>query len=322
MRRPWVAAQTRVMSNPESSTLTGFSEQLVELVAGAAKGVAAVKAAPYRVVSGVALTSDLLAVTDHTLKREERIGIVLAGGHEGTATLVGRAPGLDVALLRVEQAPLTPLEAASAALQAGALAAVVGFTADVGPSASLGIFGAVGGQRRMWRGSTLEQFLRLDVNLYPSQSGAAVVDMHGRLVGLATPALLRHSAVAVPYSTLQKLADELVKEGRIRQGYLGVGLQTVAIPASLREKTGSAAESGLMLLSVEAGSAAEHSGLQLGDILLSLGGHATPDSDDLQAVLRGEAVGQTLQANLVRGGELLHLPVLISERKPAGRKGE
>lgn len=308
------------MSSSDAVTLSGFSDQVVSLVARGAKGVAAVKSAPYRVASAVALGEDLLATTDHTLKREERLTVVLPSGQETSGSLLGRAPGLDLAVLRVEGAGLEPLPETSQSIRPGTMIAVVGFTADVGPSASLGIVGAVGGQRRTWRGGTLDQFLRLDVNLYPSQSGAAVIDMDGGLVGLATPALLRHSGIAVPVATLRRIADELQREGRLRQGYLGIGLQAVAIPENLRERIGVPSRSGLMLLSVEEGSPAEQAGLQLGDILVSLGGKVIAEPEDLQEELRGDAVGKTLEALLIRGGEAARVPVQIQERKAGGRK--
>jgi S1-C subfamily serine protease len=307
--------QTVLMSSTETKTLDTFSDELVELVAKTTPGIVAVKAAPYRVVSGIAIAPDLVAISEHTLKREERIGVVLGAGGETTASLVGRAPGIDLAVLRVEGAQLTPLKETSPGdLKTGALAAVVGYTADVGPSVSLGVIGALGGPRRTWRNGTLDEFIRLDVNLYPSQAGAAVVDMNGALIGAATPALSRHSSIAVPLGTVRRVAQELVQSGRIRRGYLGVGVQPVAIPASLRERAGIKAEAGLMLLSIEPDGPAEHSGLQLGDILISIGARATPDVDDLQDALSGDAIGKTQEATVVRGGEIMRLPVSIRER--------
>ncbi len=310
--------QTEDMSSSETIPASALSAQLVRLIEESTHGVAVVKGAAYRTSSAVVIADNLIATTAHTLKREERVGIVLPGGAEATGTLAGRDPGIDVALLHVEGAKLAPL-APAAPPRVGALIAVVGFTADVGPSASLGIIGAVGGPRRTWRGGSLDQFIRLDVNVYPSQSGAAIVDIEGGLIGLATPALLRHSAVAIPYTTLKRVADEISREGRLRQGYLGVGLQPLPLPDSLREKAGVASRSALMVLSIEPESSAERSGLQLGDILLSLGGVPTEDPEDLQQVLRGDRVGQTLEALLIRGGEIVRLPVYIQER-PSKRR--
>jgi S1-C subfamily serine protease len=296
-----------------------LSEALVGLIANTSSGVVAVKAAPYRVVSGLAIGNELVAVADHSLRRDGRVPILTAGGQQAEATILGRDPGVDLALLKVEGVQLSSLPAADVVtLKPGSLAAVVGMTIDVGPSASLGILGAVGGARRTWRGGMLEQFYRLDVNLYPSQSGAAVVDAEGHLIGLATAGLLRHAAVAVPVATLKRIAQELLKEGRIRRGYLGIGVQTVVIPATLREKLETAAESGLILLSVEPDSPADKAGLQLGDILIAIDGNPLSDVDELQALLRGNTVGQSLPVVLLRGGDRLEAQVVVSEKVKKG----
>ena len=314
------------MSNETTTALKTLSRELEDLVTRVASGIVAVKAAPYRTVSGVCIGQDLVAVADHILKRIDRVPVVSSDGKEATAVILGRASSLDLAILKVEGASFTPLPHADAAgLKAGSLAVVVGLTTDVGPSASLGVLGAVGGERRTWRGGPggmLDQFVRLDVNLYPSQSGAAVVDADGRLIGLATPALSRHSAMAVPVATIERITAELLKQGRIRRGYLGVGMQPVAIPEALRTKTGTNDEAGLMLLSVEADSPAEQAGLQLGDILLSLDGKSLADVDDLQALLHGEAVGSTVSAVLIRGGEIVRPSIQIAERPVAKRVGK
>ncbi len=295
--------------------LSGISQALVDLVNRSAPGVVAVKAAPYRVVSGLVLRDGLVAVADHTLRREDRIPIHAAGGEEIPATILGRDPSVDLAILKTDGLSTQPLPLADAdALKPGMLAAVVGLTIDVGPSASLGILGAVGGSRRTWRGGTLDQFFRLDVNLYPSQSGAAVVTAEGQLIGMATPGLLRHSAVALPLATIYRVADELLKEGRIRHGYLGVGLQPVRIPANLRSKIDGGAESGLILLSVEPHSPAEGANLQMGDILVSLNGKMVTDIEDLQTSLRGDVIGQTVKALIIRGGEPVEVTITVTER--------
>jgi S1-C subfamily serine protease len=278
-----------------------------------------VKAAPYRVVSGVALRDDIVAVTNHTLRQGGSVQVQASNGKAFSATVLGREPRLDLAFLKTEGGGLTVLPAAEpAAFKAGSLAATVGMTMDVGPSVSLGILGAVGGNRRTWRGGNLDHFLRLDVNLYPSQSGAAVVNAEGHLIGLATPGLLRHSAVAVPVVTMNRIADELLREGRIRHGYLGVGMQPVPIPRALREMLEGAPESALIVLSVEPDSPAEKANMQLGDILVALDGRPTTAVEELQDVLRGDVIGRTVKAVLIRGGNVVEIDVTLAERPKKG----
>jgi S1-C subfamily serine protease len=304
--------------NGIKTDLSGLSRDVAELVARTVSGVVAVKAGAYRTVSGVSVREDLVAVVSPALRREEHIPVHAADGTQGVGTLLGRDPGIHVAFLKVAGLPLKPLAVRDPTeLRAGMLAAVVGLTTDAGPSASLGILGAVSGPRRMWRGGTLDHFIRLDVNTYPSQAGAAVVDSEGGLIGMATPGLLQFSSVAVPVKTLNRVAEELLQQGRIRQGYLGIGLQPVAVPPVLREKIGSRQESGLIILSVEPDSPAEKAAVQLGDILISLDEKPLADVEDLQDALRGENVGQRRRLVLVRGGERVESEITISER--AGR---
>lgn len=303
------------MSSTLVTDLSGVSQALIDLVSRSTHGVVAVKAAAHRVVSGVLLHDGLVAVADHSLRREDQVPVCESSGKEVLATILGRDPSVDLAILKAEglsNPPLLPADVSG--LKPGTLAAVVGLTMDVGPSASLGILGAVGGSRRTWRGGTLDHFFRLDVNLYPSQSGAAVVTAEGHLIGMATPGLLRHSAVALPLTTIHRVSDELLKEGRIRHGYLGVGLQPVRIPANLRSRMNAAADTGLIVLSVEPESPAERAALQIGDILVSLNRRTVSDIEELQTALRGDVVGQTVKVLVLRGGEPAELLVTVTER--------
>jgi S1-C subfamily serine protease len=308
-------AETEVMKETNEFDLQGYSDAITRVVEQAGRSVVAVKSAAYRVVSGVAFRPDLIAVNSHVLKRDGPIPIQLPDGTDAQAAILGRDPGVDVAVLQLKDGKLEPVEAEKEAnLRAGALAIVVGRTIDAGPSASVGILGAVGGPRRTWRGGELHRFLRLDVNLYPSQAGASVVGVNGRSLGMATGAMLRHSALAIPHETLNRIADELLREGRIRQGYLGVGLQPVAIPEHLRSKSSVAGEVGLMVLSVEPGTGAEDAGLQLGDILIAASGRTLADTETLMAALRGDAVGKPMNVTLIRAGQILEAEIRVSDK--------
>ena len=312
-RRP--PAHSKRMSGTQLNDLSTFSQALVTLVANTAQSVVVVKSAAHRTTSGIRVGENLIAVASHSLRREERVTIQTATGSEAVASILGRDPGIDLAILKADGLagkPATPAD--PAALRAGALAVVVGMTADVGPTASLGILGAVGPARRNWRGGTLDHFFRLDVNLYPSQSGAAVVNAAGELLGMATPALSRHSTVAVPTTTIERICKELAEQGRIRHGYLGVGVQPVLLPESIRSSQTGVGKTGLIVLSVESASPAERSGVQLGDILLELNSQPLADIDDLQNALRGNVIGTPVKLRLLRGGQRAELETTILER--------
>jgi S1-C subfamily serine protease len=307
------------MDSENQFDLEAYSRSLTRVVEQAGRSVVAIKPGAYRVVSGVAFREDLIAVNNHQLKREGVVPVHLPDGAEAQATILGRDPTRDVAVLQTRDVKLeicAPEQEAN--LKPGALAVVVGRTIDAGLSASVGILGAVGGARRTWRGGDLHRFLRLDVNLYPSQAGAAVVSAAGRFLGMATGAMLRHSALAIPPETLHQIADELLREGHIRQGYLGVGLQPVAIPEHLRSRSPLAGQTGLMVLSVEPDTGADKAGLQLGDILVAAGGTTLSDTESLLALLRGEAVGKPMKIALLRAGNLVETEIQVSDRTAKG----
>lgn len=311
-------AHTGAMDNANFD-FQSFSDTLTRLVETSVACVVGLKAGAYRSASGVAVGENLIAVADSTLRREERIPVQAADGTRGSGTLLGREPRLHLAFITVEGLTLKPLPPSDPATwKPGMLAAIVGLTTDAGPSASLGMLGVVSGPRRTWRGGMMDRFVRLDANVYPSQSGAAVVDPQGRLIGMATPGLLQYSTVALPVETLNRVANELLKRGRIRQGYLGVGVQRVAVRQGANQP-GDEQTFGLIILSVEPDSPAEKAELQLGDVLLSLDGKQLSDVDDLQDVLAGERVGSSVEVIFSRAGDRMSREITIAEREKKGR---
>jgi S1-C subfamily serine protease len=182
----------------------------------------------------------------------------------------------------------------------------------------MGVISAVAGPWRTWRGGLIDRFVRLDVAAYPGSSGSALVDSQGRLLGMVTSGLSRAAPLAIPISTVERVAAELLARGHITRGYLGVGLQAVPLPPDLASKNGLSAEPGLILLSVEPDGPAAKGGLLLGDILVGLGGSRVRDTDDVQALLESESVGKELAATVIRGGQLSQLKVTVGER-PATR---
>jgi S1-C subfamily serine protease len=131
---------------------------------------------------------------------------------------------------------------------------------------------------------------------------------------MATAALSRVAPLTVPVSTVNRVTATLLEKGHIPRGYLGIGLQPVSIPAELKTKLSLANTNGIIVLSVEPGGPAERGGLMIGDILVTLEGHALEQTDDLQAVLNADAVGKSRKVQAIRGGKLVDLSVQVAER--------
>ena len=304
------------MENP----LIALSTELAATAERAGRSVVAVNARWRNSSSGVIWRKGVIVTADHTIRREEEIRITLPDGHTAVAELAGRDPGTDLAVLKVDTSE-SPVVRATApdSVKTGNLALAIGRSEQTGVNAAMGVVSNVSGPWHTWRGGKLDRFLRLDIGLYPGVSGAAVVDVEGKLIGIATAGLSRSSLLAIPATTIDRVTDELLRQGHIARGYLGVGLQPIPFPEHLRTKLklGSAYEgrkAGLIVLSAEPDGPAGQAGVVIGDVLIALNGTPVAGTDDVQEFLAGEHVGKPLKASLVRGGQLMELTIMVGER--------
>jgi S1-C subfamily serine protease len=149
--------------------------------------------------------------------------------------------------------------------------------------------------------------------MYPGFSGGPLVGANGAILGLNTSALMPGISLTVRTATIRRVAEALLKHGRIRRGYLGVGVQPARLPEKLAEELEQ--ETGALVVSVEPGSPAEQGGLFLGDTIISLDAQPVHDLDDLLASLTGDRVGKAVAVRIVRGGQVQELRITIGERQ-------
>jgi S1-C subfamily serine protease len=287
-----------------ATDLSTLSTELAGLVERAAPCVAAVHAHPRFSSSGVFWRPGVLVTAEHTLRREDGITVTLPDGTAVPAAFAGSDPGTDLAVLRTEQPGHVP-PSLNAEPAPGHIALAIGRSQDSGVNASMGIVSAAGPAWRTWRGGRLDRYIRLDLNLFPMSSGGLVVNAAGEAVGIATSALSRIAAVAIPASTVNRVVDDLLARGRVRRGYLGVGLQPVELPDHHK---------GLIVLSLEPDGPAAKAGVFIGDVLVALGGRAVADTEDIQTALETRTPGETIEAEAVRGGVRQTLAIAIGER--------
>lgn len=293
------------------NALAALSNELASAVEEAGHSVVTVNARPRSASSGVHWRQGVIVTAEHTVKQGEDITVVLPDGSTVPATLAGRDPGTDIAVLKVENLTNPVASFGDTDVKPGVLAMVIGRSADSGVNATMGVISAVSGSWRTWRGGRMDRYIRLDMTLYPGSSGGAVIDTQGQALGIATSGLSRLAGLAVPVSTVNRVVDELLAKGHIARGYLGVGLQPIAIPDTLAKLNASA---GVIVLSVEPKGPAERAGVLIGDIVVALNGKPVKDTDDVQSVLEPDFVGQEVKASLVRGGVLTEVAITIGER--------
>ncbi|HEX4546608.1 MAG TPA: S1C family serine protease [Candidatus Acidoferrum sp.] len=303
-----------------SGTLIDLSNALAQVTERVASTTVAVHAEARGSSTGVLWRPGVIVAAEHALRRDEEIQVTLPDGRVVPASLAGRDPSTDLAVLNCSEATASPVETTNAtAVRPGAFALVVGRTRASGPVAAFGVVSLVASERKMWTGAALAPYIRLDLALQSTAAGGAAVDANGKVFGIATPRFARFGAIAVPTATVNRVVDVILEKGRIPRGYLGVGLQPVRLPEALRLSLQRAEKTAAIVLEVEPESPAHKAGMLIGDILISLEGKPVTHLDTVQSHLAGQDIGKTLSAKIVRGGKAQALNIVVSERE---RKGE
>jgi S1-C subfamily serine protease len=204
------------------------------------------------------------------------------------------------------------------ALRVGSLVLAVGRPGDDGVSTSLGVISAVGDKWRTWSGGEIDRFVRLDLAIYDGFSGGALADADGNVLGVNCSALARGTPLTIPNATVDRIVDALLTRGHVARAYLGVAMQPARLTNAVAEKLGLGdAARGVLVVMVESDSPADRAGLLVGDVILSAGGQAVGEPQDVAELLGAERVGADLELNVVRGGEKRALRVTVGERAPA-----
>lgn len=298
-----------------TSIVASLSDELANAVERAAAGVVTVNARRRMPGSGIVWGADGLVVTaNHVVERDEEITVALADGRTVPATLAGRDPGTDLALLRAQAGGLEPVARSGVAPRVGHLALAVGRPGPSGPMASFGAITTVGGAWRTPTGATVDGYVRADVAMLPGFSGGPLVDGEGGAIGLNSSTLGRGGGLTVPNGAIDAVVAALLSDGRIRRGYLGIGTQQVRLPDGQANALGLESPVALLIVQVEPGSPADRDGLFLGDAIVAIDGASVTSVEGLQDALAGEKVGQGAAVRVIRGGEPRDVTVTIGER--------
>jgi S1-C subfamily serine protease len=295
------------MTEPVPFTqMQDLSGALAGLVAKAAPSILSVHSHRSR-SSGFVWRPGLIVTADEALCEEGEFAVTLPGGDIVAAQLVGRDSTTDVALLRVDRSDLQPVSLAASPVAAGALAIAVG-AEDGAPTAALGVVSRAAGPWRSLRGGEIDARIELDLRLRRSAEGGLVLDAVGQAIGMAVFGPHRRVLV-IPSATIERVAAKLERHGRIARGYLGLGLQTVAIEGG--------DESGAMVMSVDPQGPGAASGIHQGDIIVTWNSEPIRHVQSLLRAIGPDSVGQTATLGLRRAGETKQVPLTIAERPAA-----
>jgi S1-C subfamily serine protease len=311
------------MSVPISGgPLTALSNDLAAAVDTVGRSVVAIHARRRIPASGVVWQPGVVVAAHHTIQRDDDIIITLHDGTTTPATLAGRDPSTDLAVLRlgdgISASAAPPASPAPDAPRVGQLVLALG-RPGASVTASLGIVSAVGGEWRTWQGGTIDRFVRLDVAVYDGFSGGPLIDAAGRVVGVNTSGLARATALTVPSGTVSRIAGQLLARGHIARGWLGIATQPVRLPPPLQRSLGVETDAGLVVVNVEPDSPADRGGVLIGDVLLALDDRAVREPGDVLAALAGDRIGTPIALRVARGGRAERLTVTVGER-PRGHR--
>ena len=273
--------------------------------------------------SGVIVSSEGYILTNHhVVNAADEIEVATADGKKHLAKVVGSDPDTDIAVLRVDARDLPAITFGSSEnLRVGDIVLAIGNPLGIGQTVTSGIVSALG---RTGLGiNTFENFIQTDAAINQGNSGGALLDARGNLVGINTAILSQTGGsigigLAIPASMAKAVMEQIIKSGTVTRGWIGVGLQPITPEIAESFKLG--ATRGVIINEIVRGGPADKAGIALGDILVSIDGKPILDPQDVLNVVTGIAPGSASKVALKRKGKDVELAVMIGRRpKPQAR---
>ena len=269
--------------------------------------------------SGFVFTPDGLILTNsHVVHDATRIHVSLPDGQTRyPAHVIGDDPATDIAVIRIDAPNLVAAPLGdSQKLRVGQLAIAIGNPYGFQYTVTAGVVSALGRSLRSYSGRLIDDVIQTDASLNPGNSGGPLVTSDGHVVGVNTATIVGAQGLcfAVGINTAKFVAMRLLRDGRIRRGYIGVEAQTVPLHRRVVRFYDLAKESGVVVAFVTKGGPAERSGLREGDVIISLDGQPIAGVDDLHRLLTETKVGVSSKVVILRGTDKLDLSVVPEER--------
>ncbi len=269
--------------------------------------------------SGFIITPDGFVLTNsHVVHGAERITVLLADGRKPDAHLVGDDPDTDVAVLRIYAPQLRPVRLGqSRSIRVGQVAVAIGNPYGFQCTVTAGVISALGRSFRASTGRLIDDILQTDAALNPGNSGGPLVNSRGEVIGMNTAVILPAQGIcfAIGIDTVQHVAGWLIKDGRIRRSYIGVGGQNVPLLRRVVRAHQLSISSAVLVISVAPGSPGQRAGLREGDLIIAYNNQPIPSIDALHKLLTGDQIGVTALLGILRGAERLTVPVTPAESK-------
>ena len=299
------------MSFP-TDVLNQLSDAISVRVEAAKNAVVAIRVGE-RHLTGLLWQPGIVVASEQTLPRKDEFDLVVPGGSTVSAKIAGRDTSTNIAILKTADSIAAPTYKAADA-KVGAIALAIGADGSGGVSARLGLVNLVGGEWHSRRGGLIDRRIILDVELAFREEGGPVFDAAGGCLGMSTFGP-RGQVIVIPHATLARVVPQLIKDGHVSRGWLGVALHAVAVPDALRDSAGQT--SGMMVMSVVENGPAARAGIVAGDIILDVDGISTHRFRKLARFFGGDSIGRKAEIRLIRGGAIITVQTTIAERQAA-----
>ncbi|MBM4274732.1 MAG: trypsin-like serine protease [Deltaproteobacteria bacterium] len=267
--------------------------------------------------SGLIFTPDGFILTNsHVVHQARQIAVTLADGRRFPAELLGEDPDSDLAVLRIHAANLQSARLGdSSALRVGQLVIAIGNPLGFQTTVTAGVVSALGRSLRSMSGRLINQVIQTDAALNPGNSGGPLVNSRGEVVGVNTAVIMGAQGLcfAIPINTAKYVAGLLIKEGKIRRSYIGLGGQNMPLPRRLVRLHKLAVTQGVLVITLEAGGPGQKAGLRVGDVVVGFDGHAVAEIDDLHRLLTEEKIGKSSSLKVLREREMINLVIVPEE---------
>jgi len=270
--------------------------------------------------SGFIFTPDGFILTNsHVVHRSDKIEVTLSDGRRFQADLVGDDPDTDLAVIRINGSNLVPAPLGdSQSIRVGQLVIAIGNPYGFQYTVTSGVISALGRSLRSTSGRLIDNIIQTDAALNPGNSGGPLVTSQGEVIGVNTAMILAAQGIcfAIAINTAKFVAAKLIKEGKIRRSYIGLGGQNIPLSRRMVRFHKLLVESGVLIVSVEPNSPAQRAGLTEGDIVVGFDSQVIARIDDLHRVLTEERVGMRTPMTIIRRSEKLILNVVPEESQP------
>jgi S1-C subfamily serine protease len=269
--------------------------------------------------SGFIITPDGFILTNsHVVHSANSITVNLPDGREYPAQLTGDDPDTDLAVIRIDAPQLAHVRLAdSENLRVGQLVIAIGNPLGFQASVTAGVISALGRSMHAQSGRLIDNIIQTDAALNPGNSGGPLVNSAGEVVGVNT-AMIRPAqgiCFAIASNTAKLVAGWLIRDGRIRRGYIGVAGQNMPIHRRIVRFYSLPVETGILVVSIEKNSPAERAGLREGDLIVAFNDRPIGSVHDLHKVLVGEQIGVRAKLTVIRHTEKLELRILPVESR-------